>query len=467
MTRNFVSSDDIRSRFSRAMSAMYRSEVPQYGTLVELVEEINDLRLRDDPDLAASLERSGELSRLSEERHGAIRLGTPGELATIARVFAVMGMHPVGYYDLSVAGIPVHSTAFRPIDPAALSKNPFRVFTSLLRLDWIEDESLRREAEDILSRRSIFTEGALALLDKAEKDGGLGETDAERFVEEALETFRWHEAATVDRATYERLAKAHRLIADVVCFRGPHINHLTPRTLDIDAVQAMMPQRGISPKAVIEGPPRRLCPILLRQTSFKALEEAIAFKGRTGAEDGTHTARFGEIEQRGVALTQKGRALYDRLLNEARSDASVAASGEGASDYETALTHRFTDFPDNWTSMRAEGLAFFHYTPTQSGLDRAESGETSGDLDALIEAGDLTFDPIVYEDFLPVSAAGIFQSNLSSDAQANASAKGSKPAFEAALARAVHDETSLYAKAEQASIASALSALAPRRRANA
>ena len=152
MTRNFVSSDDIRSRFSRAMSAMYRSEVPQYGTLVELVEEINDLRLRDDPDLAASLERSGELSRLSEERHGAIRLGTPGELATIARVFAVMGMHPVGYYDLSVAGIPVHSTAFRPIDPAALSKNPFRVFTSLLRLDWIEDESLRREAEDILSR---------------------------------------------------------------------------------------------------------------------------------------------------------------------------------------------------------------------------------------------------------------------------------------------------------------------------
>lgn len=467
MTRNFVSSDDIRSRFSRAMSAMYRSEVPQYGTLVELVEEINALRLKDDPDLAASLERSGELSRLSEERHGAIRLGTPGELSTIARVFAVMGMHPVGYYDLSVAGIPVHSTAFRPIDPTALSKNPFRVFTSLLRLDWIEDESLRREAEDILSRRAIFTEGALALLDKAEQDGGLGEADAERFVEEALETFRWHEAATVDRATYERLAKAHRLIADVVCFRGPHINHLTPRTLDIDAVQAMMPQRGISPKAVIEGPPRRLCPILLRQTSFKALEEAIAFKGRTGAEDGTHTARFGEIEQRGVALTQKGRALYDRLLNEARSDASVAASGEGASDYETALTHRFTDFPDNWASMRAEGLAFFHYTPTPSGLDRAESGETSGDLDALIEAGDLTFDPIVYEDFLPVSAAGIFQSNLSSDAQTNASARGSKPAFEAALGRAVHDETSLYAKAEQASIASALSALAPRRRANA
>ncbi len=30
-----------------------------------------------------------------------------------------------------------------------------------------------------------------------------------------------------------------------------------------------------------------------------------------GQKQGTHTARFGEIEQRGVALTPKGRQLYD------------------------------------------------------------------------------------------------------------------------------------------------------------
>ncbi len=71
------------------------------------------------------------------------------------RAFAVMGMHPVGYYDLSVAGVPVHSTAFRPVDDAALNANPFRVFTSLLRLELIEDEALRAEAETILSTRQI------------------------------------------------------------------------------------------------------------------------------------------------------------------------------------------------------------------------------------------------------------------------------------------------------------------------
>jgi hypothetical protein len=48
----------------------------------------------------------------------------------------------------------------------------------------------------------------------------------------------------------------------------------------------------------------RRCPILLRQTSFKAISERIRFK-HTGSVSG-HRARFGEIESRGVALTPKG-----------------------------------------------------------------------------------------------------------------------------------------------------------------
>ncbi|MFA4914652.1 MAG: DUF1338 domain-containing protein, partial [Burkholderiaceae bacterium] len=39
--QSFVSSDEIRARFSKAMSDMYRQEVPQYGTLLDLVADIN------------------------------------------------------------------------------------------------------------------------------------------------------------------------------------------------------------------------------------------------------------------------------------------------------------------------------------------------------------------------------------------------------------------------------------------
>ena len=139
----------------------------------------------------------------------------------------------------------VHSTAFRPVGDAALKRNPFRVFTSLLRLDLIADEALRAEASEVLAGRRIFTDRAVELVGKAEKDGGLDAADAQAFVREVLETFRWHDRAIVSTDMYKRLHDAHRLIADVVSFKGPHINHLTPRTLDIDKVQARMPGDGL------------------------------------------------------------------------------------------------------------------------------------------------------------------------------------------------------------------------------
>lgn len=455
-----ISPDDIRTLFSRAMSDMYRAEAPQYATLIQLVADVNAETLRRDPDLRARLERAGELDRLSVERHGAIRLGTAQELFAIRRVFAVMGMRPVGYYDLSVAGVPVHSTAFRPIEDEALRRNPFRVFTSLLRLELIEDEGLRAEAAAILAARRILTPRAIELVKAFERHGGLTAKQAEEFVSEALETFRWHGEATVSAKTYNRLHDAHSLIADVVSFKGPHINHLTPRTLDIDAAQAEMPKRGVTPKAVIEGPPRRNCPILLRQTSFKAIEEAITFPDAAGGrEAGAHTARFGEIEQRGAALTPKGRKIYDDLLAGVRGDVQVASNGANASDYAMELAQRFKALPDDWSSLRAEGLAFFRYSATKAGLEAAPRHDLLRSIEALIAHGYLLFDPIVYEDFLPVSAAGIFLSNLGGDAQRNYAGGGDRAAFEEALGQPVLDELDLYARAEKASLKAALDAL--------
>ena len=450
-TDRFVSPDDIRSLFAQAMSTMYRTEVPLYGTLVDLVAEINDAVLTADPSLAEQLDRTDERARLGQERHGAIRVGSAEELATLGRLFAVMGMHPVGYYDLSVAGVPVHSTAFRPRTAKALAHNPFRVFTSLLRLELIEDAALRDTAAQILARRRIFTDTALALIAQAERDGGLNDADARRFVIESLETFRWHGDATVSLDTYHALHDAHRLIADVVCFRGPHINHLTPRTLDIDAAQAAMLARGIDAKAVVEGPPPRRCPILLRQTSFKALQETVHFPSGTAPSGnaGTHTARFGEIEQRGLALTRKGRALYDQLLAQARDSGGAGSTGQ---DYPTRLAAAFQAFPDDHATLRSEGLGYYRYALTAAGrADPAAVGELPAE--ALIAAGLASADPIVYEDFLPVSAAGIFQSNLGGEEQRAYAAHANREAFEQALGMQVEDEFAIYERLQAESLA--------------
>ncbi|WOB51813.1 VOC family protein [Xanthomonas hydrangeae] len=445
----FVSPDHIRSLFAQAMSAMYRAEVPLYGELMTLVAQVNADTLSADPALAARLQRNDERARLDLERHGAIRVGTAQELATLRRLFAVMGMHPVGYYDLSVAGVPVHSTAFRPIDDAALSANPFRVFTSLLRLELIEDAALRAQAEQILQQRQIFTAGALDSIEQHERHGGLEAAQAQEFVAQALETFRWHGDATVSLPTYRALSEAHKLIADVVSFHGPHINHLTPRTLDIDAAQAQMQRAGIDAKAVIEGPPQRRIPILLRQTSFKALEEPVRFVGDSGlAEHGTHTARFGEIEQRGLALTPKGRALYDALLAQARDSDGAGSTG---TDYATRLQTAFVAFPDDEALLRQEGLGYFRYAFTEAG--RADPAQVAAmPAETAIALGLVSADPIIYEDFLPVSAAGIFQSNLGGAEQRAYAAHSSKRSFEQALGAQVHDEFALYAQLERESL---------------
>jgi len=62
---DFVHPDEIRSRFSAALSAMYRAEVPQYGELLALVAEVNAGVLKADPAAADRLAASGELARLS------------------------------------------------------------------------------------------------------------------------------------------------------------------------------------------------------------------------------------------------------------------------------------------------------------------------------------------------------------------------------------------------------------------
>jgi uncharacterized glyoxalase superfamily metalloenzyme YdcJ len=397
-----VDASAIRARFCAALSAMYRTEVPLYADLLALVDAVNA--------------RSGQAPLGQSERHGAVRVGTAQELAMMARAFAVMGMEPVGYYDLAPAGVPVHATAFRPISDAAIAQCPFRVFCSLLRLDLIADPALRAEAAEILARRQIFRPEAIELIARAETRGGLDDAEADAFVAAMLETFRWHADATVDSATYHRLSAGHRLIADIVAFKGPHINHLTPRTHDIDAAQAAMLAQGIDAKDTVEGPPTRAVPILLRQTSFRALTETVRFTDQTGADVGHHTARFGEIEQRGAALTRRGRALYDRLLAEARD-------GDPSVPYAQRLTAAFAAFPDDLDTLVEQGLIYVRR------------------LGSRVE-------PIVYEDFLPVSAAGIFQSNLTGEARHAYAQASSQAEFEAALGRAVLDPFALYAAAE-------------------
>lgn len=430
--------NELRSQFAAAMSAIYRQEVPLYGNLVQIVGRVNQHILS-----AKNAEvTKTTCTRLTAERHGAIRLGTPHELQTVKRIFALLGMYSVDYYDLSVAGLPMHATSFRPIISADLDQNPFRVFTTLLRPELVQAHHIRELALKLLEGRNMFTPALLDILNQADSQSGMiTEQQASVFIPEALKSFTWQPEAAATYQDYRILEQEHPILADICCFKTAHLNHLTPRTLDIDLAQQAMRADGMAVKARIEGPPARECPILLRQTSFLALDEKINF--RSDADEsatkspsrlirGSHRARFGEIEQRGVALTQKGRKLYDELLKKA-SDATRQLPAEEA---ENIFQETFQRFPDTWEDLRQQQLAYFEYRCVkQSGVALQGKAMTDDIIEQCIEQGYMEAVPLTFEDFLPFSAAGIFQSNLhgSNSAQHYAEAGPDLEGFKRAL----------------------------------
>jgi uncharacterized glyoxalase superfamily metalloenzyme YdcJ len=448
-----VDSTALRAAFARRLSAMYGTEVPAYNTLVDVAQDVNREVLER---MGTDAERLGSIDRVTAERHGAIRVGTPAEMAQVARVFGAMGMYPVGYYDLREAAsssVPVVSTAFRPVDEAELAANPFRVFTSMLVTGdrRFFDEDLERRLGEFLGARRLFPPRLLDLADRAEAEGGLDDAEAEEFLTLATQAFELSRDP-VSRSWYTELERVSSVAADIGGVPSTHVNHLTPRVLDIDALYTRMSERGITMIDAIQGPPRWDGPdLLLRQTSFRALAEPRVFREEDGriVEDDLRV-RFGEVEARGIAVTPAGRARYDELS--AELDAALAGRRVTA-DERNAVAAKLWEgrVPRTEAELVTGDLAYFTFHATGS----RPASAPPADLATLLAEGWVTARPIVYEDFLPRSAAGIFQSNLTSDGSKDATRAGAEFGAEAlaeVLGRRLHDPYALYASIRAASL---------------
>lgn len=431
----------LRAAFARSLSDMYGTEVPAYTTLLEVSHEVN-------ADFVAAhgadAERLGSIDRVTAERHGAIRVGTPAEIAQVARIFGAMGMYPVGFYDLrdaSASSVPVISTAFRPVDRDELARNPFRVFTSMLvtgdRRFFTEDLEHRLEA--FLGRRTLFGPELLALADRAEAEGGLPDDDAAEFLRLATEAFELS-TEPVDQAWYRELEAVSAVAADIGGVASTHINHLTPRVLDIDDLYSRMEARGIRMIDAIQGPPRWEGPdVLLRQTSFRALAEPRTFRTPDGeiVQDSLRV-RFGEVEARGIALTRAGREAYDAAVIEVDERSAGLAEAERQ---ELAREVWAKTFPTTESALADQDLGYFTYEVTGGAVHR---------------------EPVVYEDFLPRSAAGIFQSNLTDEGSKDSSQEATERDanwMSGALGRDLNDPFELYARQVEQSLRAAAATL--------
>jgi len=246
--------------------------------------------------------------------------------------------------------------------------------------------------------------------------GELDETEFRRRAKRTLDRL----AATADR-DFMRLLFKHLTSEQIDAFRpGTPTPGLTGQLIDTltsrlrQPVLALREIKHSNFKDTTEGPSWDT-PVFLRQDAYKALSEPVTFTNPDGSTINTvHTARFGEIEQRFYACTPVGRELYDRCLAaaEADKDSHPDLARTDFDTYEAMYTAHFKPIPKTLPELVRQGLVYARYTPTATGL-AARAALTTTDIHQLVADGHVNVDGLRYEDFLPVSAAGIFASNLS------------------------------------------------------
>jgi uncharacterized glyoxalase superfamily metalloenzyme YdcJ len=218
-------------------------------------------------------------------------------------------------------------------------------------------------------------------------------------------------------------------------------------------------------KDLTEGPSQDT-PILLRQDSYKALTEPVEFVADDGTVTAaTHTARFGEIEERGYACTPAGRRLYDEALAAADAirERDPKLPSRDWAGYEELYSVPFAAFPKTLSALLEGGFVFGRWAPTPAGIAAAKAGTVgTADIHELVRRGLAQHEGLRYEDFLPVSAAGIFASNLSQYGTKSTAAVRpacSQKDLEDVMGRPIVDATAVYAGLDAASRIDTLSRL--------
>ncbi len=527
MDSNFIPPLDMQQTLFSELSSMFGNEVPLYDKSLAVNFQCNRAVADLLESVFAGFSLTDEqIISTSRERHGAIRIGREDEFRWITRYFACFGMEPHNFYDMTNLGMksqPVIATAFRSkIDP----KN--RVFTSLLCPDYF-DEDTAREIRSLLGTRQVLSDEARALIERHEEDGGLRFQDAHALIAEGTQRiFKWTGEARNRRLYTSLCDRGFKIAADIACFSSHHLNHLTPNTLCIDLYSDAMKWRlGLIDRASFlqrvehwfdyitstvdtdwlllhfthlhhvdvaafekrevsrtglreliarftnslevealdlaslnhngykhetEGPAVGT-QILLRQDAYRALTEQIRFVDESPHFETEHTARFGEIEQRFYATTPKGRALYDSCI---RSD-----SGDSSESGQS----RFESFPSRLRDLVERELVYAVFEPGER-LDEGEAALDSRNVMDLVRDGVLLCRGMRYEDFLPLSAAGIFASNLEqygTDSTADERPTYERTHLESIMNRPIVDSDAVYSSLQRESLHASLRSLGVKR----
>ena len=281
-----LSPAQLRDRFVAAATAKFAANVPDFVALQTLVHEQGGVFLND---------------------HGAIRTADPAVRELFVRAARVLGLRRELDYRF-----PAKKLVSFDLQVIGDAHQHFKVFVSQVDLDAFPPEVAALVRQDCAEQAAAVDHVPfLALIAKAEAQGGLTETDGQTLVTHFVHQLMNRNGPALSRATLNAVSAVSPEAASALAL-GPDFNHVTIDVRaagfdSIDAMAAQMRARGFRLLPGIQGAPGSK----LRQTATMAATFDTPVREADGGSGVAQTEKqFVEIIERRQAHAADGTPLW-------------------------------------------------------------------------------------------------------------------------------------------------------------
>lgn len=285
---NLLSAEALRQRFVATATQRFADNVPDFARLQTMIAERGGKFLND---------------------HGAIRVADPALTVLFVRVAKQFGLQRELAYSFP-------SKKLESFDLQVLGDDPhqFKIFVSEVDRAAFSDAAraaIEQDCQTTAAARELDT--LMALLEKAERDGGLNADDGQALVSEFVSQVMSRPGPPIRRSTLNTVAAESGEAASALAL-GPDFNHVTidVRAAGFDDIESMtgtMQAAGFRMLPGIQGAPGTK----LRQTATLAATmetPVLEVDGTTGAAQ--TEKQFVEIIERGPE--QAGGPVFRNFL---------------------------------------------------------------------------------------------------------------------------------------------------------
>ena len=283
-----LNSAALRSAFVEAATTKFASNVPDFVRLQELVRDNRGAFLND---------------------HGAIRTAEIRLRELFVRAAAVLGVKRELHYNF-----PAKKLVSFDLQVVGEDHQQFKIFVSQVDLPAFPAGVAALIREDCAEQAaSVDHRGFLAVIARAERDGGLNEADAASFIDHFVNKLMSRPGPPMKRSTLEAVAAVSGEAASALAL-GPDFNHITIDVraagfAGIEEMAAAMQDRGFRLLPNIQGAKGSK----LRQTATLAATMETPVREADGSIGTAQTEKqFVEIIERNQAIDAKGRPMRRR-----------------------------------------------------------------------------------------------------------------------------------------------------------